>query len=66
MFLPRALSRLSSGRLDDLVGITVGIVHRRPVFRARRIVMAALLVLNTLSFGFVELILALHRTLRHW
>jgi hypothetical protein len=62
MFLGVAL-RFSSGRFDDLVGIAVGIIHRRPVLGTRRIMMAALLVLDAFAFGLVELVLALHRVL---
>src|SRR3954462_5215065 len=43
----------SLARLDDLVGVSVGVVHRRTVVGPRRHVVAALLVLDALLFGFV-------------
>src|SRR3954465_9510296 len=43
----------SLARLDDLVGIPVGVIHRRTVVGPRRHVVAALLVLDALLFGFV-------------
>src|SRR3954451_18045430 len=62
MFLGATL-RFSSGRFDDFVGIAVGVIHRRSVLGTRRVMMAALLFLDALAFGLVELVLALHRVL---